>query len=235
MPSAASIARIRRALALERTTDFPDAADLNFVDTTSLVDERPSVELFRGFDFVGGVDLITGTSGAGEPIPMGGPTHRQMMGNMTPREFTEVGSSDVLGLTTASAFALLPAAIKTVAGWFMRGDGDDGPEFPILTEPEETRALAGIRADSQVLDADVDQRGRRVALSLVVPSDTPPGIARALGERFLLLVKTIASAEPDPDDGVGAGDFDYIVRVGTPTETVLAEGGKATSDTRINW
>ncbi len=234
-PSAASLARIRRALALERTTDFPDAAYLSFIDTTSLVDERPSVELFRGFDFVGGVDLLAGTSGTGEPIPMGGPTHRDMLANMTPRALTEVASSDVLGLTTASAFAFVPAAIKTFAGWIMGGRGDDGPEFPILTAREETLAVAGIRADSQVLAADVDQRGRTVALSLVVPTDTPPGTARALGKRFLLLVKTIASAEPDPDDGVGAGDFDYIVRVGTPTETVLAVGGKATSDTRINW
>ena len=147
----------------------------------------------------------------------------------------EAVSADALGVATASAFALVPYAVKTIAGWLRGAGGDAAPDHPILTESEETRALAGVRADRHVLDAGVRQRGRTVALSLVVPADTPPATARAIAERFVLLVKTFASAEPDPDGEVGAGDFDYVVRVSSPTEAVIALGGKATSDTTINW
>ena len=196
-----------------------------------LVDQRPATRLLRGLDFIGGVDLV----GAGGPVPIGPPTHRDMLSLATPRAVSEAVSADALGVATASAFALVPYAVKTIAGWLRGAGGDAAPDHPILTESEETRALAGVRADRHVLDAGVRQRGRTVALSLVVPADTPPATARTIAERFVLLVKTFASAEPDPDGEVGAGDFDYVVRVSSPTEAVIALGGKATSDTTINW
>ena len=234
-PSAVSLERIRRALQLERRTDVPGAADLGFRDDLKLVDRRPAIQLFHGLDFVGGLDLF---GDAGGPVPTGPPTHRDMMSLATPREVREAVSSDALGVATAAAFSLMPYAIKAIGaigGWLFGHDDADALEHPILTESEETRALAGVVAHGQVLDAGLHQRGRTVALSLVVPADTPPGTARALGERFVMLVKTLASTEPDPDDEIGAGDYDYIVRVSSPTESVIALGGKATTDTSINW
>ena len=237
-PSLVSLARIRRALELERHTDLPGGAGLGFGEDPWRLYRRPAIQLFHGLDFVGGVDRFGGTYGAGGPVPMGGPTHWAMMDVMTPRGLTEAGSSDVLGIATASAGALVvPYAIKAIeaiAGWLF-GDDDDALEHPILTESEETRSLAFARAGGQVLDVDIHQRGRTVALSLVVPADTPPETARALGERFVRLVKTFATAEPDPEHDVGAGDYDYIVRISSPTENVIALGGKATSDIKINW
>ena len=230
----ASLERIRRALELERDTDLIGAPGLGFRDDVRLVDRRPAIHLFHGLDVVGGVDLF-GYSAAG-PVPMGGPTHRAMMSLATPREMREAVASDVLGVATASAFSLMPYAIRAIRGWlFGHADDDDAPEHPILTESETTRALAGARAAGPVLDAGIHQRGRTVVLSLVVPTDTPPDTARELGKRFVVLVKTFASTEPDPDDEVGAGEYDYIVRVSSPTENVIALGGKATSSTEINW
>ena len=234
-PSAVSLERIRRALHLERRTDLPGAADLGIRDDLELVDRRPAIQLFHGLDFVGGLDLF---GDAGGPGPTGSPTHRDMMSLATPREMREAVSSDALGVATAATFSLMPYAIKAIGaigGWLFGHDDADAPEHPILTESEETRALAGVAADNQVLDAGLHQRGRTVALSLVVPADTPPDTARALGERFVMLVKTLASTEPDPDDEIGAGDYDYIVQVNSPTQSVIALGGKATTDTRINW
>jgi hypothetical protein len=72
-------------------------------------------------------------------------------------------------------------------------------------------------------------------LSLVVPADTPADTARALGERFVMLVKTLALTETAPDDEIGVGDYDYIVQVSSPTDSVIARGGKATADTKIHW
>ena len=234
-PSAVSLERIRRALEIERRTDLPGAADLGFRDDLELVDRRPAIQLFHGLDFVGGLDLF---GDAGGPVPTGPPAHRDMMSLATPHEMREAVSSDALGVATAAVFSLMPYAIKAIGaigGWLFGHDDADALEHPILTESEETRALAGVAADSQVLDAGLHQRGRTVALSLVVPADTPPDTARTLGERFVMLVKTLASTEPDPDDEIGAGDYDYIVRVSSPTESVIALGGKATTDTSINW
>ena len=236
-PSAASLERIRRALALEGQTTPRGLDRLNIVDDVPLVDARRAIQLVPKLAILGGVDLFSFMDVTTGPVPMGGPTHRAMMSVMTPREMTEATSSDVLGIATASALSLVPYAITAVgaiADWLF-GDDDDAPEHPILTEREETLALDSVRADSHVLDAGIHQRGRTVALSLIVPADTPPDTARALGERFVVLVKTFASTEPDPNDEVGAGAYDYLVRVSSPTETVIAQGGKATSHTKINW
>ncbi len=233
-PSAASLARIRRALAFEGLTT---PSGLDIVDDGSLVDRRRAIQLLPGLDFVGGLDLFGVIDGPGRQL--GPPTHRDMMHVMTARGMNEAVSSDVLGIATVSAFSLgLPyamKAIKAIGGWLFGHDDDDAPQHPILTESEETRALAGARADSHVLGAGVHQHGRTVVLSLVVPADTPPDTARALGERFVVLVKTFASTEPDPERDVGTGNYDYIVRISSPTEHVIALGGKATSHTTINW
>ena len=201
------------------------------------MDRRPTIQLVPGLDFVGGLDLFDVFDSTGRQL--GPPTHRDMMNFMTAREMTEAVGSDGLGIVSVSAVALaLPYAIKAIGaigGWLFGHDDDDAPAHPILTESEEARALAGVTADRQVLAAGVHQRGRTVALSLVVPADTPADTARALGERFVMLIKTLALTETAPDDEIGAGDYDYIVQVSSPTDSVIARGGKATADTKIHW
>jgi hypothetical protein len=221
-------------LSLERA-ELPGAARLDFLDDVPLVDQRPVAELLSGLAFIGGVDPLGSAGRANGPLPFGPPTHRDMLNHAMPREMTEAVNSDALGIATSSAFVAVPYLIKTLMQRLGSDDGDDRPDRPILTAGEETLALDGARADGQVLEADIRQRGRTVALSLVVPADTPPDTARALGERFVLLVKTFASAEPDPDDDIGTGDFDYIVRVTSPVDTEIALGAKTTSESRLNW
>ena len=233
-PSAASLARIRRALTLQQPTDLPA---LEIVDDEALVDRRPTIQLVPGLDFVGGLDLFGVFESTGRQL--GPPTHRDMMNFMTTRDMNEAVGSDGLGIASVSAVALaLPYAIKAIGaigGWLFGHDDDDAPAHPVLTESEEARALAGVTADRQVLDAGIHQRGRTVALSLVVPADTPADTARALGERFVMLVKTLALTETAPDDEIGVGDYDYIVQVSSPTDSVIARGGKTTANTKIHW
>ena len=185
-PSTASLARIRRALTLQQPTELPA---LEIVDDEALVDRRPTIQLVPGLDFVGGLDLFGVFDSTGRQL--GPPTHRDMMNFMTARDMNEAVGSDGLGIASVSAVALaLPYAIKAIGaigGWLF-GHDDDAPAHPILTESEEARALAGVTADRQVLDAGIHQRGRTVALSLVVPADTPADTARALGERFVMLL-----------------------------------------------
>ena len=230
--SATSLERIRRGLELERDTFAPALGRLDFRDPGRELDGRPAVTMIPGFEFVGGVDLWTVSNGGGL-VPVGGPTHAAMMTAMTPLDFRQVASTDALGIATASAFAVGALAVATMVNSF-RGDEVD-LTVRVLSESEETTVLAGTRAGTEILHAGIDQRGRTVELSLVVPDDTPPDRARALGGRFLWLVKATARDEPAPELTPGTGTFDYVVRVSSPSDTVVAQGGKTTTETAITW
>ena len=100
----------------------------------------------------------------------------------------------------------------------------------LAAENEEASSVAAV-----ILHAGLDQSGRTVELSLVVPDRTSGRPARRLGRRFVWLVKTNSQPEVDPARLLGAGVFDYIVRGVTPSNTVLAEGGKNTTDEQLTW
>ena len=226
--SVISLDRIRLALTTGRLIDLPDGTALDFQGGPLAV-QRSALELFGGLDVTGGVGLFV-TAGA-RPITAA-PTHQEMLRVMTPRDHTEVASADALGIATASAFTLVPAAIKAIAGWLSDTGEGDGSERRILPDSLQALALTLMRANPRVLDAGIGQRERTVALSLVVPPDTPPGTARVLGERFVVLVKAFASAEPRE---IGADDYDYTVRVSSPAEAMIAFGGQAIGHRSLNW
>ena len=236
--SPASLERIKRALALDQS-ERQDKGALEFRDDILLRDERPAAEPLPGLRLIAGVDYDQ-FSRIRPATPGALPGHWDMVAAMTPREAREAGSADVLGIATAAAFGaaaftLVPAIIKTVGGWF---DGDDigGPTAPpVLSQGDATIALAGVATSEAVIDADISQRGRTVALSLTVRDDTAPADARALGENFVRLVKTMAAAGPTPGDELGTGGFDYVIQVRTSGDALLARGGKSTSDRALHW
>ncbi len=236
-PSPESLARIRRALTLDRQGPVQNAG-LSFREEVLLPDERPRIELPFGPALVSGVDRF---SRIGPPVPGAMPGHWDMMAAMTPRNLSEVGNSDVLGIATASAvsaaaIAFVPAAVRKIGGWLFGDRQGVALARPLLTASEETLATHGMTADDTVLDAGIDQyRGRTVVLSLVVAPATSPTTARELGERFVRLVKTLAPGEPVPGVEIGAGVFDYIVQVTTPSDVLIAQGGKASEHRTLQW
>lgn len=238
VPSPASLERIKRALALRRT-EGARASGLEFREDILLRDERPEAEPLRNLGVVAGVNYDQ-FSRIRPATPGALPGHWDMVAAMTPREATQASQGDVMGIATAAAFSaaaftLVPAAIKTIGGWF-DSDQPPGPTTPpVLTPGEASIALAGISTSEAVLDANIDQRGRTVALSLTVRADTGPAAARALGEEFVRLVKTMAATEPPPGDDLGTGAFDYVVHIRAPGQRLLARGGKATTDRTIRW
>lgn len=232
----ASLARIRRALALDGRKEPPTAA-LDFSEDVLLRDERPTAELWPNLGVVAGVDQF---SRIRPPVRGALPGHWDMVAAMTPREVTQVGSTDVMGIATAAAFSaaaftVVPSAVRAIRGWFLGGDDGTIPTHPLLTPDETSFALTVVTNSHAVLDASIDQRGRTVALSLTVTTATPAGAARALGDDFVRLVKTIAATEPTPGDDLGPGDFDYVVHISTPTNALVARGGKSTSARAMNW
>jgi len=236
--SSASLERIKRALALGRS-ERQDKGALEFREDILLRDERPAAEPLPGLGVIAGVDYDQ-FSRIRPATPGALPGHWDMVAAMTPREAREAGSADVLGIATAAAFGaaaftLVPAAIKAIGGWFDSDDVREPTAPPVLTQGEATIALAGVATSDAVIDADLTQRGRTVALSLTVRANTPPAAARALGENFVRLVKTMAATEPTPGDDLGTGGFDYVVQVNTPGDALLARGGKSTSDRALHW
>lgn len=230
--SSASFERIRSLLALERQTVHSGFDGFDFRDDFLPRNQQPAIQLLDGLDFVGGITLFDNTD---RLVPFGPPTHREMLNLLTPRLVREATAADALGVATASVGSLVPYTVTSIVRWFRDDQDDNVPTRPILPKREETFVLAETRTNPQVLDAGISQRERTVDLSLVVPSDTPLDIAQALGERFVLLVKTSASTESNPCQNVGTGNYDYILRIGSPTENSIAVGIKATSDAQIKW
>ncbi len=140
-PSAASLARIRHALAIRQPTESPRLDGLDIVGDGPLVDRRHAVQLLPGLDFVWGLDLFGVIDETGRQL--GPPTHRDMMSFMTARDMNEAVSSDVLGIASVTAISLgLPYAIKAIGaigGWLFGHGDDDAPGQAILTESEDTR------------------------------------------------------------------------------------------------
>ena len=243
-PSPDSLARIRAALAADRDRGRSRRTILGPPEDGWIAPPRPSVDLAPGLGFVEGLGLYDDLTRGREPVPMGGPTHWAMMNQMTPREVNEAVSSDVLGIGTASAFALVPHALRKLAAWFS-GSGPAPPADPVLTASQRALVIEDMRAGAEVIDAGVSQRGRTVALSLVMPAGTEAGAAREMGERFGRLVSRRSGADPAPRAGAtagpdgdaepGPGAFDYVVSVRSPTDDVIARGGKATTERRVRW
>ena len=238
--SQASLDRIRTALQIERRVGLAGESRFDGNDAPWRLSPRPVSRLLPELDIRGGVDLIGDADRiiAPVPVPLGGATHQDLMNYMTPRALTEAANSDVRGIATAAPLAfLLPHALKglkAIGGWFS-GDDTSSPEFPMLSASAAEDATTAARAESLVLEANVQQRGRTVVLSLVVAADTPPDTARALGQRFVGLVKTAAPAEPNPSDEIGAGEFDYIIHISSPTDELIARGRKTTVETQLRW
>ncbi|MEE2638303.1 MAG: hypothetical protein VYE68_13860 [Acidobacteriota bacterium] len=209
--------------------------EIGFADDRWIVAPRPRFELAPDVGFTGGVNLFDDPTRGSGPVPKGGPTHQAMLDHMIPREVDQMVSTDVLGITTASAFALVPQAIKGLAGLFSRDKAPPrGPRF--LTPTQRAQALENIRAELPVRQADLEQRGRTVTLDLLVDATISPDTARTLGEQFLHTIKRLAVGETPPEESEqpGPGNFDYVVRVRSDSGLV-AHGGKTTDDSRIRW
>ena len=131
---------------------------------------------------------------------------------------------------------LFSRAEKAILGLFTGEGKEPAPAVLSLLSPaDREQALAQIQGHPAVLAATFEQRGRTVVLALVVPATMPVATARQLGVDFVRMVTTLAPATPAPGADISAGDYDYIIGVGTPTDTEIAVGGKPTGSPRIAW
>ncbi len=215
--SMTSLQRIRRALAVT-----PPGGLLNLHEYVHVFAEAP--EMLTDFESLfGDFDLMSG------PTPFGAPTHYQMHGLTPPMGALYSHSVDALAI---ALFSRLGKAI----GVLFPGEEEPAPAVqPLLSPAEREQALAQIQGHPTVLDATFEQRGRTVALVLVVPATTPVATARQLGDDFVRMVTTLASPALAPGADISAGDYDYIIGVRDPTDAEIAVGGKPTASPRVTW
>ena len=213
--SSLSLQRIRHALAVT-----PSAGFLNVNEYVYVIGEAPEEEsLFGDFDVFNG------------PVPFGAPTRYDMFGWLTRPMGSPYG-----GNVDAMVFALFRRVGTAFVGLFTDEEEEPAPVVPLLlSNVEREQALAQMQGHPTVLAATIEQRGRTVALALVVPPSTPVETARELGDDFLRMVRTLVPATPVPGGDIRPGDYDYIIGVRTPTETELAVGGRPTTSPRITW
>ena len=214
--SITSLQRIRRALAVT-----PPAGVLNLHEFVHVVAEAP--EAWTNPSLLGDFDVFSG------PVPFGPPTRYDMHGLTPP-----VGALYSHRVSTA-VLAPFTWAGKAIVGLFT-GDEEPAPAVQsVLSRAGREQALAQIQGHPTVLAATIEQRGRTVALALVVPASTPVATARQLGDDFVRMVTTLAPTTPAPGADSNAGDYDYIIGVRTPTDVEITVGGKPSASRRISW
>jgi hypothetical protein len=112
--------------------------------------------------------------------------------------------------------------------------GGCGEPPPELSEAIKGAATASIGAYIEVVDASIAQDGRELTLDLTVVSGRSEEQVRELGASFVRMVKLIGPEEP-PDAQIGAGVYDYIVRVRDEGEQILASGAKPWKSADMSW
>ncbi|MFC1800027.1 hypothetical protein ACFL2Z_03845 [Candidatus Eisenbacteria bacterium] len=113
------------------------------------------------------------------------------------------------------------------------GCGSEAPP-PQVTDEEMSLAIEEIESDPVVIDAAVQQEGKKLSLAVIVTPGTSKTEAMEVGERFVRLVKTFSKDTP-PQKEVGKGIYDYLVGVYYPGNVELALGAKVSFARSISW
>ena len=105
---------------------------------------------------------------------------------------------------------------------------------PTLAPNAKSMAIDGIKGYSGVRDAAINQDGKKLSLVIIVGYATSEDYSKEMGDNFVRMVKSF-SQEPSPGKEIGKGDYDYLVGVYYPDETLVVMGAKASSSDHITW
>ena len=103
-----------------------------------------------------------------------------------------------------------------------------------LTASVKSSAISSIMGYPEVMDAAITQRGDQLSLVLIVFSGTSSQRAKALGDNFVRVVKSL-SPDASPGRDIGKGIYDYVIGVYYPNEKSVAQGAKSRTSSRISW
>ena len=132
---------------------------LNLTEFVVVVGTAPTLPLFGDDDLSGGPWRST---------------HADMMAAARPARLDQAVGSDVLGVATAALFALVPPAVRAVAGWLSGDEEVRGPGWAGYTET----FVLGSQAETLPADRTLGFHrlgGQRVALHASVSGPEAPG------------------------------------------------------------
>lgn len=143
-----------------------------------------------------------------------------------------------IGCGAVFVFAVVLIALIAIIANSSDGESNDrengGNDVPVLTEMQKSTAIDTIMGYDLVRDAAISQNGRDLSLAIIVNDAASEEYAKQLGDNFVRLVKTFGPEE-SPDKEIGAGIYNYLIGIYTPTEKTIAQGAKARFATRISW
>jgi len=103
-----------------------------------------------------------------------------------------------------------------------------------LSDEAKNLAISGIKNYDEVTDAAIVQDDKTLSLVLIVRYSTNKEKAKKLGENFIRMVKTF-SDDNNPGKEIGSGEYDYLITVAYPNQSVIAQGAKARISNHISW
>lgn len=133
--------------------------------------------------------------------------------------------------------------ILALAAVACSGGSDSGTPVPpsgstgplILTQTAKDMAITTIKGFPAVLDATVSQDAADLSLEVVVEWGTSETYAKNMGDNFARMIKTFGPEAAPTGSEIGAGDFNYLVRVFCGTDTDIALGAKDRNSPNIDW
>ena len=107
-----------------------------------------------------------------------------------------------------------------------------GPRLPEITDEQKTQAAQVMEDEPGVTGATINQKGRKLSLSITVESDTSEIRARLLAEKFITMMMYYG---PESHLKWEEGIFDYLVTIVDPNEQIIMQGEKTSEADHITW
>ncbi len=106
---------------------------------------------------------------------------------------------------------------------------------PILGHKERSLAISDMRKKEAVVDAAINQEGDELSLLLIVSQGISVSQAEALGEEFLLALRSRIDDVKKPGVGSGEGIYNYLLGVYTPDQKRIAFASQSQNETHLSW
>jgi len=107
-------------------------------------------------------------------------------------------------------------------------------EIPQITQEIKSAAIDQIKAYTRVRDGAILQKGKNIALAIVVDYGTSKSYAKELGDNFVRMIKGSSEDKP-PGKKIGKGIYNYTIGVFYPNEKRIVMGAKVTIADHISW
>lgn len=127
------------------------------------------------------------------------------------------------------------AAIACGSSEAPTGSGSEAKAVDTVRESIKDIVIRSFMTNPAISELSITQDGNEMALAMVVDCSTSFDSAKAMGDRFVRLLKQF-SPDLDPSTTeIGTGDYNYQVGVSCENGTSIAKGSKTTESATVVW